>query len=85
MLKQNIKINLNNGFHIRPATKFIKEAKKFSSKIKIQLKDKIINAKSLLELQTLGISKGSEIILIADGKDEFNAIKYLSKLINLLE
>ncbi len=85
MLKKNIKIKFKNGFHIRPATKFVKEAKKFSSEIKIKLKDKIINAKSLLEIQTLGIIKGSIITLIIDGKDENNAIEVLSRLFNSLE
>ncbi len=85
MIKKTLKINLKNGFHIRPATKFIKEAKKYSSDIKIKLKDKTIDGKSLLKIQTLGISKGSKITLLIDGKDENEAMKNLSEKINFLE
>lgn len=73
MLKKKIKINLSNGFHIRPATKFVKEAKKFNSDIKIKFNNKIIDAKSLFKIQTLGIENGSIITIIIDGKDELKA------------
>ncbi len=82
MIKKNININLLNGFHIRPATKFVKKARKFSSKIKIKLRNKIIDAKSLFKIQTLGISYGDVITIIADGKDEKDAVNYLFNLIN---
>ncbi len=85
MLKKKIKINLSNGFHIRPATKFVKEAKKFNSDIKIKFNNKIIDAKSLFKIQTLGIENGSIITIIIDGKDELKAWNNLNNLINLLD
>ncbi len=85
MIEKIVKINLSNGLHIRPATKFVKEAKKFSSEIKIKLFNKIVDAKSLLNLQTLGITNKSLITIIANGIDEKKAIKTLVNLINSLE
>ncbi len=85
MIKKKILINLSNGFHIRPATKFVKLAKKFSSDIKIKLKNRKVNAKSLLQIQTLGISNNDNIYIIANGKDELKAINKLCKLISKLE
>ncbi len=85
MIKKKFLITLSNGFHIRPATKFVKIAKKFSSKILIKLKNKKINAKSLLQIQTLGISKNDIIYIIVDGIDELKAINELSNIINKLE
>ncbi len=82
MLERKININLLNGFHIRPATKFVKAAKKFSSEIKIKLHDKIVDAKSLFKIQTLGISNKDVITIIINGKDEIDALDYLSNLIN---
>ncbi len=82
MIKKKVSICLINGFHIRPATKFVKKARKFSSEIKIKFKDKIINAKNLFEIQTLGVSYNDIITIIVDGKDELNA---LETLLNLLK
>ncbi len=85
MLKKKINIKLINGFHIRPATKFVKEARKFSSEIKIKLKNKIVNGKNLFEIQTLGISYNDIITIIVDGKDEFNALEILVNLLKSLK
>ncbi len=82
MVSKEITIKLINGFHIRPATKFVKETRKFVAKIKIKFKDKIIDAKNLFEIQTLGISYNDIITIIVDGEDEFNV---LNILINLLK
>lgn len=85
MLKKKIKINLLNGFHIRPATKFIKEVKKYSSDIKIEFNNKIVDAKSLFKIQTLGISNGDIITIIINGKDEILALKCLCDFIKSLK
>ncbi len=82
MVEKKIILKLVNGFHIRPATKFVKEARKFSSEIKIKFKDKIIDAKNLFEIQTLGISYNDIITIIVDGENELNI---LNNLINLLK
>ncbi len=82
MVKKKITIKLINGFHIRPATKFVKETRKFNVNIKIKFKKKIINAKNLFEIQTLGISYNDVITIIVDGKNELNI---LNILINLLK
>ncbi len=85
MIIKKFLINLSNGFHIRPATKFVKEAKKFSSEIKIKFKDKEVDGKSLLQIQTLGISKGDIIYIIVNGKDEYKVMNNLSYIINSLK
>ncbi len=82
MVKKKITVKLINGFHIRPATKFVKEVRKFSAEIQIKFKDRIINAKNLFEIQTLGISYNDIITIIVNGEDELNT---LNILINLLK
>ncbi len=81
MKKKIVEINLKNGFHIRPATKFVKEAKNFVSDIELEFKNKKVNAKSLLKIQTLGITKGSKVILYVSGEDEDIAIKHMYNFI----
>ncbi len=85
MVKKSIIVNLSNGFHIRPATRFVKEARKFISEIKLKFNGNIVDAKSLLKVQTLGISNGSKLTIIVNGKDEDRALKILYNLVNKLE
>ncbi|QJC38736.1 HPr family phosphocarrier protein [Enterobacteriaceae endosymbiont of Donacia fulgens] len=84
MLQKEIIINNTHGFHTRPAALFVKEAKNFISDITITSKGKTVNAKSLFKIQTLGLTKGTLIILKTSGIDEKNAIEHLTKIIQKL-
>lgn len=84
MLQKEITINNSHGFHTRPAALFVKEAKNFISDITITSKGKTVNAKSLFKIQTLGLTKGTLIILKTSGIDEKNAIEHLTKIIQKL-
>ena len=81
MLTKETIIQSENGLHTRPAAQFVKSAKEFKSSITITANGKSASAKSLFKLQTLGLSKGSQITITADGEDEELA---LETLINLL-
>jgi phosphocarrier protein len=70
------------GLHARPATFFIQKSNEFKSSIWVEKNDRRINAKSLLGILSLGIIKGTQIKVIADGVDEEAAV---SSLINLIE
>lgn len=70
------------GLHARPATFFIQKSNEFKSSIWVEKGDRRINAKSLLGILSLGIIKGTEIKIIADGVDEEAAV---SSLVNLVE
>lgn len=62
------------GLHARPAGLFVKEAKKFSSKITLTKDDKTVNATQLMKLMGLGIKKGTNITITAEGADEDDAV-----------
>ncbi|WP_343154824.1 HPr family phosphocarrier protein [Buchnera aphidicola (Pseudoregma panicola)] len=85
MFTKEIKIKLKNGLHIRPASLFVKEAKKFTSNITITLEKNTVNAKSLFKIQTLELSYGKKIKITAEGKDEKEAIYHLEKFISNLK
>ncbi|RBP42870.1 HPr family phosphocarrier protein [Garciella nitratireducens] len=67
--------------HENVVTKFIQETNKFKSQIFVLKDGNRINAKSIMGLLASGISKGSKIILEANGPDEEKAIQALSILI----
>ncbi|QCI24176.1 HPr family phosphocarrier protein [Buchnera aphidicola (Muscaphis stroyani)] len=85
MFQNQITITAPHGLHTRPAAQFVKEAKKFNSEISILYKGKSANAKSLFKIQTLGLVKGSLVVLSAEGEDEKQAIEHLSKIMTELE
>ena len=82
MISRSITISNSVGLHARPATFFVQKANSFKSSIWVEKEDCRVNAKSLLGVLSLGISKGTEIKLIADGVDENTAIDGLAELID---
>ena len=77
MLTKDIVVNNQVGLHARPATFFIQKANEYRCGIWVERDDRRVNAKSLLGVLSLGITKGSTIRLIADGSDEQLAIDEL--------
>ncbi len=82
MISKEVVINNQVGLHARPATFFIQKANEFKSSIWVEKEERRVNAKSLLGVLSLGIVKGTEITIIADGTDEEEAIATLSALID---
>ena len=70
------------GLHARPATLFVKTAKKFKSKIIVIKDNKTANAKNLISILSLGAERGDKIQIIAEGEDAEEAIKALVELVN---
>ncbi len=82
MLSREVTIKNNVGLHARPATFFIQKANSYKSAICVEREDRRINAKSLLGVLSLGIVKGMNITIIADGADEAEAVEGLAALID---
>lgn len=62
------------GIHARPAGLLVKEAKTFSSKITIEANGKKAEATKLMAVMLLGVKKGAEVVVTAEGDDEDIAI-----------
>ena len=82
MISKSITISNSVGLHARPATYFIQKANSYKSSIWIEKGDRRVNAKSLLGVLSLGIPKGTSVILLAEGVDEEEAVDGLFTLIN---
>jgi len=81
MVKQELTILNSSGLHARPAASLVKLASMFASKIYLQKDGLEVNAKSIMGVMTLAAEKGSKILIIADGKDEKEALKQLIELV----
>lgn len=82
MISRNITIQNNVGLHARPATFFIQKANSYKSSIWLEKDDRRVNAKSLLGVLSLGVTRGMQITLIADGQDEVEALNGLEELVS---
>lgn len=71
----------DTGIHARPATLLVQVAGKFTSEIFIEYKDKKANLKSILGVMSLGIGKGADISISAEGSDEDDALQSIKELL----
>ena len=70
------------GLHARPATFFIQKANEYKSNIWVEKDERNVNAKSLLGVLSLGITRGASITIVAEGPDEEEAVSGLVELIS---
>ncbi|MCQ3979180.1 MAG: phosphoenolpyruvate--protein phosphotransferase [Anaerolineae bacterium] len=65
------------GLHARPAAVFVNTAKQFQANIRVQHGAKKANAKSVISVLTLGVERGGQICITAEGPDEDEALAVL--------
>jgi phosphotransferase system HPr (HPr) family protein len=82
MVKREATVVPEAGLHARPAAKFVKEAKSYSSDITVVKDGAEVNAKSSLRLMTLGAKHGDVVVIRAEGEDEEAAVDALVALIS---
>jgi phosphocarrier protein len=82
MLEEVVEITNPTGLHARPAAMFVQTAAKFSSHIWVIKNEKRVNAKSIMGLMSLAVSRGTKIVVGAEGDDEEVAVKELITLIS---
>ena len=82
MVDKQFKVIANTGIHARPATLLVQTASKYDSDINLEFKGKKVNLKSIMGVMSLGIGKGAEITISAEGKDEQLALDSLQETLN---
>lgn len=83
MLYKELTINNNDGLKSRAAALFVQTASRFESQILIECENKKVNAKSIMGVLSLGIRKGESIYVLANGKDEKDALSALEELASM--
>lgn len=81
MQHEDITVTNAVGLHARPASIFVQTSNKFNSDIQVEYGEKTVNAKSILQVLSLGVKKGGRISLKISGADEIQALTTLKKLI----
>ena len=82
MLYKELTINNPEGLKSRPAALFVQVASRFESQILIERGNKKVNAKSIMGVLSLGIKQGDSIFVLANGRDEKDAVAAIEELVS---
>jgi phosphocarrier protein HPr len=80
---QEVTLTIRNkvGLHARPAALFVQTAKQFKSDIKLTCGERQANAKSILNVLTMGVEQGAAVTVRAEGEDADQALAALEALV----
>lgn len=82
MISRSVTIINKLGLHARAASRLVNCAAVFEAEIWIKNGEKTINGKSIMGVLTLAASKGTVLVIEADGSDREDALQAIYELIN---
>ena len=82
MTQKEVLVPNRLGIHARPAALIVRKAATFQCDIRLRFGIDEVNAKSIMGVMTLAAGRGSELTVIADGKDESEAVDAICELVN---
>lgn len=80
-IRRVLVIRNTQGLHARPAEMFVRLAQQFRSRIELVLEGRRVEARSIIDLLTLGAGPGTELTLEAEGDDAQEAVEALARLV----
>lgn len=82
MFMQTATIQNEQGFHVRPAQLVASASGQYAAAVRIKTEDgRTADARSMLDLMTLGLEKGMTVLVEAEGDGEKEAVTALCQLI----
>lgn len=81
MSTKTFTVTADTGIHARPATLLVQAASKYASDINLEFNNKKVNLKSIMGVMSLGIGKGAQIVISAEGSDEESALQAIETLL----
>lgn len=82
MIEKSMQIQLASGLEARPVAVLVQKASQHESSVYIQSEDKKVNAKSIMGMMSLSLNMGEEIVVIADGPDEADAVESIERYLS---
>ncbi len=81
MIVRDLTIQNRLGLHARAAARFVSEAQKFGSEVKVTRADTTANGKSIMSMMLLAASINTVIRVSAEGDDEVEALNAIEQLL----
>lgn len=80
VITETTTVTCENGLHIRPAEQLARLANKFDSQIGLIYESQRVDAKSIMDLLTLGAQYGANVVIETRGSDAEAAMKSILEL-----
>ncbi|QNM05066.1 HPr family phosphocarrier protein [Qiania dongpingensis] len=82
MITKKITVGIPTGLEARPVAMLVQVASQYESSIYIESGLTKVNAKSIMGMMTLGIDKGADVLVTADGQDEERAVAAIEQYLS---
>ena len=82
MISKEMEIKIPSGLDPSTIALFIQIASQYDSSVYVEVKNKKVNAKSIMGMMSLGLNAGEEVTVIAEGADEGAAVDSLEEYIS---
>ncbi len=82
MAEKNVVIKNDTGLHARPAAALVQFVKNISGDVELIKDGKVANAKSIFNVMSLGVAKGTEITVRVGGA---NAEEDVNRVVEFIE
>jgi len=79
--RHEVKIRNRLGLHARAAARFVHTASRFQAKVTAGRDGRVMDGKSILGILLLGASRGTTLVITAEGPDEEEAVEALVALV----
>lgn len=80
MVTKQFTVLNEKGFHARPAGMLAKVVKASDSQVHMQVKEKVVDCRSIVTLMTTAVRQGEEVEIRVDGQDETTLIQEIEAL-----
>ncbi len=80
-IEAEVQIQNELGLHLRAAAAFAKLAEGYRCEVSMRRDGLCANGKSIISLVTLAASKGTRVVVVAEGDDASEAVSALTELI----
>lgn len=81
MTECEVEIRNRLGLHARAAARFVQASAAFRSRVSVTRGERTMDGKSILGILLLAASRGTRLLLAADGDDELACIQTLVSLV----
>lgn len=80
-MKISVRVINRLGLHARAAAKLVNLASRFEAEIKVRKGDQTVSGKSIMGVMMLAAARGTDLVLIAEGRDAQAALDALAELV----
>ena len=80
-MKKEIIVHMNDGMEPRPIALLVQTANRYGSQIYLNMKDKHVNATSIMGMMSLALLNGECVTIEAEGEDSEMAVAEIERFL----